>query len=312
LATALTSIVEAIESAAPAPREQVRWPQYRALLIGIVALGAIDSAWLALSDLHIAFWPAVLRAGIPAVLLAGAAFYGLSGRSDRICATLLSVGTLLLFTLFGVVLSYLPVRTGMPFVDDSLAAADRALGLDWPAYQQFFAGHRWVTYVTAVLYDSSVIQILLVALFLGFSGRFADLAEFTAVLICAGFVAVTVGALLPALGAYHHFGMPDNGVAFFVPTIIADHSGALHVLDLSAAQGLVVFPSFHTAISVAVMVGCWRVRYLRSVALVINAVLIAGVPVWGSHYFVDLIGGAFIVGAAVAGWRGFFGAPDQG
>jgi len=54
------------------------------------------------------------------------------------------------------------------------------------------------------------------------------------------------------------------------------------------------------------------VRYLRSVALVINAVLIAGVPVWGSHYFVDLIGGAFIVGAAVAGWRGFFGAPDQG
>jgi len=311
LATALTSIVEAIESAAPAPREQVRWPQYRALLIGILGIGAIDSAWLAFSDLHIAFWPAMLRAGIPAVLLLGAAFYGLSGRSDRICATLLAVGTLLLFTLFGVILSYLAVRTGMPFVDDSLAAADRALGLDWVAYRQVFVSHRWLTCVTALLYDSSVIQILLVSLILGFSGRFADLAEFTAVLICAGVAAVSTGALLPALGAYQHFGVPDNGVAFFVPTIIAAHSGALHVLDLSAAQGLVVFPSFHTAISVAVMIGCWRVRYLRSLALVINAVLIAGVPVWGSHYFVDLFGGTFLVGAAVAAWRRCFGAPDQ-
>src|SRR5262249_38818430 len=151
----------------------------------------------------------------------------------------------------------------------------------------------------------------LVSLILGFSGRFADLAEFTAVLICAGGAAGGIGAPLPAPGAYHPLRVPHHGGAVFFPPIIAPPSRAPHVLDLRAPHGLVVFPSFHTAISVAVMIGCWRVRYLRSVALVINAVLIAGVPVWGSHYFVDLIGGTFIVAAALAGWRRCFGVPDQ-
>jgi len=71
-------------------------------------------------------------------------------------------------------------------------------------------GHGWIAAITHALYRTSVIQILLTILVLGFSGRLGVLAEFTAGLIIVALVTVVMGALLPALGAHHHFGIPDN------------------------------------------------------------------------------------------------------
>ncbi len=291
--------------------DRFRWRPYGALLVGILALAAVDIAGLVLTDLRLSPWPALLRLGIPLVLLLGAAGYGLSGRSERIGATLLSVGTLLLFTLFAVVFSYLAIRGGWPLTDHRLAAWDRALGLDWPAYRSWIIGRPWIAEITGLLYESSVIQILCTVLVLGFSGRFAVLAEFTAALIISGFVAVSVGAVLPALGAYSHYGIPDNGIAFFVPDITAARDGTLKLLDLGAAQGLVVFPSYHTAISIALIIACWQVRWLRYPGLALNAALLAGVPVWGSHYFIDMIAGTLIVVLPVLGWRKYHAEADR-
>jgi len=313
MVSASTSVSSAPKVAAPSWRpERVHWPQYRILLAAILVLGAVDTAWLSLSDLALSPWPALLRLGISLLLLAGAAAYGLSGRSERISATLLSAGTLLLFTLFGVILSYLAIRGGWPLADDWLASWDRAAGLDWPAYERLITGHGWIAAITRALYGTSVIQILLTILVLGFSGRLGVLAEFTAGLIIVALVSVVIGGLLPALGAHHYFGIPDNGAAFFVPEIIAAHSGSLHVLDLSAAEGLVTFPSFHTAISVAVVIACWSVTYLRYPALAANALLVAGVPVWGSHYFADVTAGAILTVVTMLVWRRTFRAPRMG
>jgi hypothetical protein len=308
-----TSAVVAEERRAAAPMLQaarIHWSQYRILLGATVGLGAMDGVWLSFSGLAISPGPALLRLGIALLLLIGAAAYGLTGRSERISATLLSAGTLLLFTFFGVILNYLAIRAGWPLADDLLASWDRALGLDWPAYEQLIAGHAWIAAITRVLYGTSVIQILVTILVLGFSARLDVLAEFTAGLIIVALITVVVGALLPALGAHHHYGMPDHGAAFFIREIVAAHSGSLHVLNLSAAEGLVTFPSFHTAISVAVVIACWSVSYLRYPTLAANLVLVAGVPVWGSHYFVDVAAGAILTVVAVLAWRRMFRAPE--
>jgi len=95
--------------------ERVHWPQYRILLAAILVLGAVDAAWLSLSDLALSPGPALLRLGISLLLLVGAAAYGLSGRSERISATLQSAGILVLFTLFGVTLGYLPYAAAGPW-----------------------------------------------------------------------------------------------------------------------------------------------------------------------------------------------------
>lgn len=310
MVSASASVADEPRAAAPSLHPlRVHWAQYQILLGAILVLGAMDSVWLSFSDLALSPWPALLRLGISLLLLLGAAAYGLSGRSGRISATLLSAGTLLLFTLFGVILSYLAIRGGWALADDRLASWDQAVGLNWPAYEQLITGHAWIAAITRVLYGTSVIQIPLTILVLGFSGRLGVLAEFTAVLIIVALVTVVLGALVPALGAHHHYGIPDHGIAFFIPEIVAAHSGSLHVLDLSTAEGLVTFPSFHTAISVAVVIACWSVPYLRYPALAANALLVAGVPVWGSHYFVDVAAGAILTVATVLAWRRTFRAP---
>ena len=283
--------------------QKLHWREHKVVLAWILAVGALDAVLMTLSGLSLAPWPALGRIAVAALLMLGAAVYGLSGRSLRISATLLATAELLLFMFFGVMLSYLAIRAGMPFVDDRLASWDQALGFDWRAYHQMFAEYPWLVGATGILYTTSVAQIGLMILMLGFCGRLAHLVDFVAGLMITGFVTVTLGALLPALGAHHHFGVPDNGVAFFVTDIVDAHSGALQVLDVSRAQGLVVFPSYHTIISLMIIFAAWPLRYVRYPALAINIALIAGVPIWGSHYLVDIIAATAISAATLLAWR---------
>jgi hypothetical protein len=283
--------------------DRLNWRGHRNLLIFLTALTGLDFIWMAASDLDLTFWPAAGRFAIVGGLLLIAAYYGLSGRSERICATLLAVAELLIITLAGTMLSYLVIRAGFPMVDSDLARWDAALGLDWRAYQMLVARHYWILAVTGLLYPTSIIQILIVVLTLGFGGRLSGLFDFTVGLIIAAVITVVIGAFLPALGAYHYFNVPDNGIFPFVPAIISAHDGTLQALDLTKAEGLVFFPSYHTAISIAVAAACWPLKHLRYPVLGLNAVLIAGVPVWGSHYFVDVFGGGAVMLIILLSWR---------
>jgi hypothetical protein len=295
-------------SAGTVKADDLRWPIHRGLLLFLVSLTGLDFVWMALSDLDLAFWPAAGRFGIIGALLLGAGCYGLSGRSLRISATLLAVAELLWITLAGTMLSYLAIRAGFPLVDSEMASLDAAIGFDWPAYEAFITSHLWIHITTELLYPTSILQIAVVVLTLGFSGRLTELLEFTAGLTIAAVLTVVIGAMLPALGAYNHFNVPGGGIFPFVPAIVGAHGGALQILDLTKAEGLVFFPSYHTAISIGIVAACWPLKYLRYPALLANAVLIAGVPVWGSHYLVDVIGGVIAMVIVLLAWRRGVGA----
>jgi membrane-associated phospholipid phosphatase len=47
----------------------------------------------------------------------------------------------------------------------------------------------------------------------------------------------------------------------------------------------------------------WTLRGLRWVGLVVNALLIAGTPINGGHYFVDVFAGAVVAVVAIWGAR---------
>lgn len=55
--------------------------------------------------------------------------------------------------------------------------------------------------------------------------------------------------------------------------------------------GLIFFPSFHAAGAVMFIRSWWQFRRLRWLMLPLNLMLIAAAPVFGLHYFVDLLGG---------------------
>jgi len=75
--------------------------------------------------------------------------------------------------------------------------------------------------------------------------------------------------------------------------------GTLRHLDLFTLAGIVTFPSFHAASVVLYVWALWPVRWMRPIALVANAAMLASTPIDGGHYFVDLIAGVAVAGAAI-------------
>lgn len=284
----------------------------RLIWLLIAGIGLLDVAGIVATGMRVAPGPLLLHLLAPAALLGVAAFYDATGRSERIARTLAAIGQLFALTLVAGSASYLLIGIGMPFVDAAMARLDAMIGFDWPAYDRFIASLGPVpNVVLAGLYASSVPQVMAVAALLGFTGRFERMAEFIGCLMLTAAAVVVLGALLPALGAHHTYGIDHGGKAFFVPEIVAAHAGRIGVLDVSTMTGLVTFPSFHTAISLLIIVATWGLRWIGPVALVANIALLASVPVYGSHHFADMLGGAAITVLALWLWRDRFAERNE-
>jgi membrane-associated phospholipid phosphatase len=92
--------------------------------------------------------------------------------------------------------------------------------------------------------------------------------------------------------------LPDGGHSYF-PTLEGLRAGTLRIIDFSRMEGLIAFPSFHTANAILFVWALWPIRLLRLPMLVLNFLLIASTPLAGAHYVFDLIGGAVVAFAAI-------------
>jgi len=267
-------------------------------------IGVLDIVGLLATGLRVAPWELLHQLAMPAAMSSIAAYYHVSGRSDRLARTLSATAQLFMLGLVGSIASYLLIRMGRPFVDGWLIRFDMMMGLDWPAYCHFIEGlGPWVNTVLERLYASSVAQIILVAIFLGYTDRSKRLAEFAGCFVLTAITVVVLGALLPALGAHHAYGIEDGGKASFIPEIIAAHGRQVDLLNVARVKGLVTFPSFHTAISLLLIIAMWRVGWVGWIVLVANVAVLVSVPVYGSHHFVDMLGGAVLTALAIWLWR---------
>ncbi|WP_176440950.1 phosphatase PAP2 family protein [Oceanicola sp. 22II-s10i] len=194
-----------------------------------------------------------------------------------------------------------------PYADRVLAKADRALGLDWLAYFGWIHDQPWLhmPMITAYDYLNSAIGLCLFGLLvMGRSDRARAMVE--ALVICS-LISVFVGAFFPARAAVAAL-VPDMA-AFpdyaFTPGIY--HVRALEllrapdgpvVIGAEKLVGLTTFPSLHTAMAVLILLAA-RGTPLLVPACLYAALMIPATPIWGGHYFVDLIAGAAM---AVAVW----------
>ena len=85
-----------------------------------------------------------------------------------------------------------------------------------------------------------------------------------------------------------------------VPTLEALRAGTFRSIPLDNLEGLITFPSFHTAGAIMFIWALRKVPYVRWPAIALNAALIAATPIDGAHYFIDLVGGAVVAFAAIA------------
>jgi hypothetical protein len=278
------------------------------ILAFLAALCGLEGAYIAASDLTFpagllirVFWLLIL-------ILAGgmvARHYGLSRIGNALQAAALAT---IASALTGVAMVILTRFSG-PFADEYLAGADRALGLDWMAMFAVFQHSPAALEAGRFAYSSFYWQFILVCLVLFSTDRTAAGWRF----LGAWVIALTLSALIypffTAEGPYQYFGIVPSDIPNLRrdapwttgPIIAAIRSGQRTDV-IGSMTGLIFFPSFHAAGAVLFGWHWWPFRLLRWPMLVLNALLVMAAPVFGLHYFIDLIGGVTVAFFAI--WTG--------
>jgi len=260
---------------------------------------AVDAAWLLSGG-----WTVSVR-GVVTILVAVAVFHApLAFRryadDPRLRATAKAASLLIVFMAAAGTLSYLVISTNARLVDASLAAWDRALGFDWPASAAWLQAHPGLEGPLHLAYASGLPQIVFVMLFLGLSGRTAQLDGFLRLFILATIATIVLSGPFPAAGSWKYFAaaMPASDLAA-LSHFEALRDGRLRDIPLREMQGLISIPSLHTVLAV-LLVHAMRGTLLLPVFIVLDAAMIVSTPVDGGHYLVDVLAGALLAGALIA------------
>jgi membrane-associated phospholipid phosphatase len=203
--------------------------------------------------------------------------------------------------------SYLTASLGLPLRDAELAAIDKAMGFDWPAFLAFANDTPAIGAILRTAYHSAGPQLLGLYLLLSLTRSRVRLAEFTAVLAVASLLTGLVVTFVPAEGAYAFYAPPSEMFTSFSPKAGMWHHDVLTslrtspapVLGLAKTEGLVTFPSFHTTLAIIIAYAVRGVRYVFVPVCALNAVMIVATLPEGGHHLIDLIAGALVAVLAI-------------
>jgi|SRR5215471_11708037 len=194
-------------------------------------------------------------------------------------------------------LQYLAAAWNRPLVDAYLLRADGWLGVSWPAIDRWVAEHRMARHVLGLAYMSFLPQFVLVPLVLGWVNR-PRLWEFVLQFQLTALGTVVLFAFWPASTLARHGIHEWMSSTDAMQQMFAVRTGALRVLDLNQATGLISWPSFHTSGALLVVWSLRKTWWFWPIVL-LDALLIAATVLLGIHYAVDVLGGIGVVGLVV-------------
>lgn len=282
-------------------------------LVGLVAL--IDAAWLRHSGYRVSA-ESLGRLPRALALLAGVAV-GLTGfaripryrdatrkfRYAEVASAVAWCMPMLCFAAGTGVLSYLTVTVKAPLVEAQLAHMDRALGFDWPAAYQWVREHDSVNHLFSLAYRSGTWQLVLLPIVLAVLRRHEVLTEFVLHFMLSCLLMLIISTWLPANSAFVHYDVADQAARATVSDFARLRDGTVGPFDLAEIQGLVSFPSFHSALAVFFAYALRGVPLLSWCALLLNATMLLSTPTHGGHYLVDTLGGIALAVLTIAGVR---------
>jgi membrane-associated phospholipid phosphatase len=274
----------------------------RLIWLLILAMFALAFLAYAAAGLAFDFRSCGLVAGLWLGCLAIAGFYRHVRFDWRISFGAASTCQVLAILVLAALTTYPAATADFPYRDADLAAIDHLLGLDWRSYLAFVDAHPLLADVLRLAYGSMQPQFALVIAVLTATGRYARQQRYTIALAIALAVALPIFTLMPAVAAYAHFAVAPTDFAHVHPAVPYAHiahleslrNGTRTVISMTDLEGIITFPSFHTAAAVMFVWALWPVVWLRFLAVPVNLLLIASTPVQGAHYFIDLIGGVGI------------------
>ncbi len=166
----------------------------RFVLTVVGALGAIDILLIAAKGIRVDWtgYGMIGAIGLGTIMLG--LFYRFVRNDTRIAETLILTAGFILFTLVGSVFNYMLLPIHFPRIDEFLVGVDRLMGYDWPSLVTYIAQWPGVSALLKIVYFTSLPQLVMVVLLLGFSGQSEKLAHFLMTGIVGALLSIVVWA----------------------------------------------------------------------------------------------------------------------
>lgn len=281
-----------------ATRNRVIWSTIAAMFVAVV-IGCVRT------DLSVGLNVLAPVLELIPVLLAIAHFYRRWRPDPWISIGAESCAQLTLILFLGALLTYLFATFGFPYRDAELHAADQWLGLDWRAYLRFVDSHPLLSTVSRFTYGSMAVQYAFTIGVLSATSRFLRIQHYVLALTIALGISIAAFTFAPAVGTYAFLEIPPSSYANLDPILTFKQMHHLEAVRhhawtvINELEGLISFPSFHTASGLLFIWALYPIRKLRWWIVALNAALIASAPVHGAHYFIDIAGGFAVALIAV-------------
>lgn len=205
------------------------------------------------------------------------------------------------------ILSYATSVSDAPLRDSALIAIDETMGFDWRHYLDVVAASPNASHFFHTVYLSSGPQILFIMVALFLIGKTEPIQRFMLAFIITSVITIALAALWPAMGGFTHYAIDlvnypaidPIGALSHAKTLLALRSHTLTTFSFPM-EGVVMFPSFHSALSILLVYAGWPLRWLRAPLLLLNMYILLSTPVIGGHYLSDVLAGIAIGIAAIA------------
>lgn len=274
---------------------------YQKILWGsVVAILAVDVLWLSFSSFKISYneMDFLLYISFVSLFYIPYLIYKYLRPDPNIMMTFLSFCWFFCFAKVALILSYLAYTTDYPLITSSLADIDQDLGFYAPSLVLWFRHHPSWNIVFSIIYNSFLFQKPFTLLYLSLRGQLNHLESFMMQYMIAGVLAIVIGAALPAVGTYIWYHFPPN------PGQLSDmeqlYALRENIVDLDKLNGIVEFPSFHTA-SALIYTYAFRDenKFIFIPILFLNILLIFSCLSHGGHFLIDIFGGIAVAIIAI-------------
>jgi hypothetical protein len=202
------------------------------------------------------------------------------------------------------VLEYYLATSPAPLRDGWLIAADRGLGVDWPALCGWSEAHQGVRAVLQSAYFGLMAESGVVVVVTGlFYPRRAR--RFTTALILSSLFTIPLLWVFPVAGpyaAYAQLAVPQSCFGFaasWTEHYLGMRAHTLAAIPLDDIRGIVDFPSYHAACAVLLAYFLRGIPVITPVAVAFNLMMILATPIIGGHYIVDVLAGLAVAAATI-------------
>lgn len=278
------------------------------LIVIAATIAGIDAYWVFAAHIDVDILPYGFAGLLASALFAGAYFYDRIRGEKGLAAMLFATGFLTVFSGSCGLLNYLMLTAAGPRIDNLLAVADRAMGVDWPALMALTARHPILDGTLAVLYQTVLPQIVVLITLLAWHGKIESIYRLCLSMAIGALTTVCFWTLFPSFGAFSIYHL-EPGVSSKL-TLVLDEAYAKSLIGLlqngpghivpANIKGLVGFPSFHAVETLLVVWYARELKGIRWATIALNLGVLVSIPIQGGHHVVDIIGGFAVTVAAIA------------